>query len=102
MTGIGGHTYEIDNPDIKKYKEEGKKLNTEIEKFYELATQSEAEGAATLKKTGIKDAKEYADGTIGAYEAEISKLQSELKNISITDKAAYTAKLKEITELQKK
>lgn len=103
MTGIGSYTYEIDNPAIKKYEEEGKKLDTEIKKFYELATKSETEGAATLKKTGIKDAKEYADGTIGAYEAEISKLQSELKNnISITDKAAYTAKLKEITELQKK
>lgn len=102
MTGIGSYTYEIDNPAIKKYKEEGKKLDTEIKKFYELAAKSEAEGAETLKKTGIKDAKEYADGTIGAYEAEISKLQSELKNISITDKAAYTAKLKEITELQKK
>lgn len=102
MTGIGSYTYEIDNPAIKKYEEEGKKLDAEIKKFYELATKSETEGAATLKKTGIKDAKEYADGTIGAYEAEISKLQSELKNISITDKAAYTAKLKEITELQKK
>lgn len=102
MTGIGSYTYEIDNPAIKKYEDEGKKLDAEIKKFYELATKSETEGAATLKKTGIKDAKEYANGTIGAYEAEISKLQSELKNISITDKAAYTAKLKEITELQKK
>lgn len=102
MTGIGSYTYEIDNPAIKKYEEEGKKLDAEIKKFYELATKSGAEGAATLKKTGIKGAKEYAEGTIGAYETEISKLQSELKNISITDKAAYTAKLKEITELQKK
>jgi hypothetical protein len=102
MTGIGGYTYEIDNPAIKKYEEEGEKLDAEIKKFYELAAKSEAEGAETLKKTGIKGAKEYAAGTIGAYEAEISKLQSELKNISITDKAAYTAKLKEIAELQKK
>lgn len=102
MTGIGSYTYEIDNPAIEKYKEEGEKLNTEIENLYKLATKSEAEGAETLKKAGIEGAKEYTDGTIGAYEAEISKLQSELKNISITDKAAYTAKLKEITELQKK
>lgn len=100
--GTPGRFYEIDNPAIEKYKEEGEKLNTEIENLYKLVTQSEAEGAETLKKVGIEEAKEYADGTIGAYEAEISKLQSELKNISITDKAAYADKLKEIAELQGK
>lgn len=98
----GNIAYEEDNPAIQKYKDEGKKLEAEIEKLYKLATQSEEKGAEKLKEAGIKSVEGYADGTIGAYEAEISKLQSELKNISITDKAAYTAKLKEITELQKR
>lgn len=98
----GNIAYEEDNPAIQKYKDEGKKLEAEIEKLYKLATQSEEKGAEKLKEAGIKSVEGYAAGTIGAYEAEISKLQSELKNISITDKAAYTAKLKEITELQKR
>lgn len=101
MTGMAYYE-EIDNPAIKKYEEEGKKLEAEIKKLYDLATKSEEEGSETLKRASIEGAKEYADGTIGAYEAEISKLQSELKNISITDKVAYTAKLKEIAELQEK
>ena len=99
MTGIGSYTYEIDNPAIAKYEEKGKELDAKITKFYELATASEAEGADKLKKAGIKGAEGYATGTVGAYEAAITKKQAELKNIS--DAAEYKKTVKEIAELQK-
>lgn len=100
MTGIGVYTYEIDNPDIEKYKEKGKEIKTEIEKLYESAARSETESAEKLKDAGMQSAKEYEDGTVGAYRAAITKLQEELEHIS--DPEAYQAKLKEIEGLQKK
>lgn len=99
MTGIGSYTYEIDNPEIAKYDKKGKELDAKITKFYELATASETENSAKLKAAGIHAAQEYADGTVGAYEAAITKKQAELKNI--TDNTEYNKKLKEIETLQK-
>lgn len=98
-TGIGSYTYEIDNPDIAKYEKERDNLNDQMRKFYETAANSEAEGAAKLKKAGIKGIEEYAAGTIGALEATISKKQEALKRLS--DPEEYKKAVKEIEGLQK-
>lgn len=96
MTGIGSYTYEVDNPAIKKYQEEGEELEKEIRKFFELATKSEAEGTATLKEVGIEGAKEYGEGSIAALEKTISALKTKYKEAA-TD-TERTALLKQIQE----
>lgn len=96
MTGIGSYTYEVDNPAIKKYQEEGEELEKEIRKIFELATKSEAEGTATLKEVGIEGAKEYGEGSIAALEKTISALKTKYKEAA-TD-TERTALLKQIQE----
>lgn len=93
------YSYEIDNPKIAKYEKERDNINDQMRKFYEVAANSEAEGAAKLKESTIKGIKGYTAGTIGALEQAISIEQEKLKWLSNPED--YKKKAKEIENLQK-
>lgn len=96
--GRGGE-YKEDNKAKTRKKNELKALRSEITAGYENAAKAESEALQNMEKIGIKAAKQYGDGTIGALEEEISKRQAKLKNIS--DPTEYKKVETEIADFQK-
>ena len=99
--GIRYNTITTDNDEKKDKKKEIDKLKADIKKGYEEAYNYETEGAKILKDAGVKGAKEYAAGTVGAIEQAIAQKQEALKGLK-PDSEEYKTAVKEIAALQKK
>jgi hypothetical protein len=94
------YSYEIDNPEIAKWENKIKELNTKIEESYKITAEYEKEGIEKLKYANVEGIKEYAEGTIGALEKAISEEREKLNDIS--DPRKYKEVEKNINAIQKK
>ena len=94
------YTYTIPNKEKEKLKEDNAKLQAEIKKSYEDAATAEAKGVRLMQEAGIEmlGDKDFADGTVGAIEKQISDLQNSIKNMS--DPAQIAKTKKQIKDLQ--
>ena len=93
--------YQVANSAKIKKQKELADLKAEIKKGYDDAAIAEAEGIKTMQEAGLKALKQgnYADGTVGAIEQQISDLQNSIKNMA---NPADIAKAKQqIKDLQK-
>lgn len=100
-SSFGGGSYvKVENEQKKAKKKEIEALNKEIKEGYDSAMKEEQSALKKMEESGIKSTKEYAKGTVGAIEKEISEKQEALKDL-VPNSAEWKKKNKEIDALRK-
>ena len=104
MTGgsaMGGYTTSTLNNTIKEQKrKEIETLKKEIRDDFKRAAEEEDNEYNELKKAGIRSARTYAQGTVGAIEKAISDKQEALKHLK-PNSSEWKEAYKEIEAMQK-
>ena len=104
MTGgsaMGGYTTTTVNNSYKeKKRKEIEALGNEIREGFKHAAEEEANEYNKLTKAGIRSARTYAQGTVGAIEKAIAEKQEALKHLK-PNTAEFKKASKEIEALQK-
>ncbi len=98
--GIGNYTYEVDNKDKERQRKKVEQLNTEMNDFFNRASEHQSKAWKELKELGIDEVKNYDEGTMGALEQVLQNKQEKLKELQIGSKD-FVDTQKDIANLQK-